>query len=59
MTPDGAPLLAQHFAMLDANTSHRHTVVFVHHPDSGPRLHDRGLGRRRLRHVGHDEKGLA
>lgn len=30
------PLLAQHFALLDANTAHKHGVVFVHHPDSGP-----------------------
>lgn len=35
-TPDGAPRLAQHFSLLDANTSHKHTVVFVHHPDKGP-----------------------
>lgn len=35
-TASGAPLLAQHFALLDANSSHKHTAVFIHHPDSGP-----------------------
>jgi hypothetical protein len=35
-TADGAPLLAQHFALLDANTAHKHSVVFIHHPDGGP-----------------------
>ena len=34
-TPDGQPRLAQHFALLDANTAHDHTAVFVHHPDTG------------------------
>jgi hypothetical protein len=29
------PLLAQHFALLDANTAHEHTVVLVQHPDDG------------------------
>lgn len=33
---EGAPLLGQHFALLDANTAHKHGAVFVHHPDSGP-----------------------
>ncbi len=28
-------LLAHHFALLDANTAHKHTVVLVHHPDDG------------------------
>jgi Acyl-coenzyme A:6-aminopenicillanic acid acyl-transferase len=28
--------LATHFALLDANTSHRHTALIVHHPESGP-----------------------
>ncbi len=35
-TADGSTLLAQHFALLDANTSYKHTVLFVHHPDNGP-----------------------
>ncbi len=35
-TADGAPVLAQHFALFDGNTAHKHTAVFVHHPDSGP-----------------------
>jgi len=35
-TEDGNTLLAQHFALLDANTAHKHTIVFVHHPDNGP-----------------------
>jgi hypothetical protein len=34
-TSDGMPRLAQHFALLDANTAHNHTAVFVHHPDTG------------------------
>ncbi len=29
------PLLAHHFALLDANTAHKHTLVTVHHPDDG------------------------
>ncbi len=29
------PLLAHHFALLDASTAHKHTVVVVHHPDDG------------------------
>lgn len=28
--------LAQHFALLDANTSHKHTVALRHQPESGP-----------------------
>ncbi|MBM4319114.1 MAG: hypothetical protein FJ125_03940 [Deltaproteobacteria bacterium] len=35
-TPDGAPRLGQHFALLDSNTSHKHAAVFVHHPAEGP-----------------------
>lgn len=34
-THDGAPLLGQHFALLDSNTVHEHTALFVHHPDDG------------------------
>lgn len=30
------PLLAHSFALLDANTAHKHTVALVHRPDSGP-----------------------
>ena len=30
------PLLAHSFALLDANTAHKHTVLLVHRPDSGP-----------------------
>lgn len=29
-------LIGQHFALLDANTAHKHTVVLVHRPDNGP-----------------------
>ncbi|MFL5319252.1 MAG: carcinine hydrolase/isopenicillin-N N-acyltransferase family protein, partial [Myxococcaceae bacterium] len=36
MTSDGAPVLAHQFALLDGNTAHEHTVLFIHHPDSGP-----------------------
>lgn len=35
-TADGHAYLAQHFALLDANTSHKHTVVLRHVPESGP-----------------------
>lgn len=31
-----SPFLAHHFSLLDANTAHKHTVVIVHRPDSGP-----------------------
>ncbi|MFH2005427.1 MAG: carcinine hydrolase/isopenicillin-N N-acyltransferase family protein [bacterium] len=34
-TADGEVRLAHHFSLLDANTSHKHTVVFVHHTDEG------------------------
>ncbi len=34
-TADGAPLLAHHYALLDANTVHKHAVLSVHHPDEG------------------------
>lgn len=30
------PLLAHNFALLDANTAHKHTVQLVHRPDTGP-----------------------
>ncbi len=35
-TPDGQVRLAHHFSLLDAGTSHKHTVVQIHHPDKGP-----------------------
>jgi hypothetical protein len=35
-TAGGGIYLAQHFALLDANTSHKHTVVLRHQPDDGP-----------------------
>lgn len=34
-TPDGTPLLAEHFALLDSDIVHRHAVLFVHIPDQG------------------------
>jgi len=34
-TPDGVPRLAHNFAMLDANTSHKHTIITVHVPEEG------------------------
>ncbi|HOU54800.1 MAG TPA: carcinine hydrolase/isopenicillin-N N-acyltransferase family protein [Myxococcota bacterium] len=34
-TSDGRTLLAQHFALLDSNASHRHATVFVHLPEEG------------------------
>ncbi|MDP1916238.1 MAG: carcinine hydrolase/isopenicillin-N N-acyltransferase family protein [Myxococcales bacterium] len=30
------PLLAHSFALLDANTAHKHTVLLMHRPDTGP-----------------------
>jgi hypothetical protein len=35
-TAGGRPYLAQHFALLDANTSHKHTVVLRHQPEGVP-----------------------
>jgi len=35
-TKDGKPLAAHHFALLDSNTSHKHTVLFVNKPAEGP-----------------------
>ncbi|HUU03969.1 MAG TPA: hypothetical protein VM425_21210 [Myxococcota bacterium] len=34
-TADGNPLLAHHFALLDSNIVHEHSVLFVHIPDQG------------------------
>ena len=34
-TRGGVPLIASHFALLDANTAHKHTAVFVHEPATG------------------------
>jgi hypothetical protein len=34
-TPDAQPRLAHHFALLDANTAHDHTAVFIHRPEHG------------------------
>ena len=34
-TPDGQPLLAHHYALLDTNTSHKHTALFVIRPNNG------------------------
>ena len=35
-TITGDPLIGAHFALLDAGTSHKHCVVQIHNPDSGP-----------------------
>ena len=32
---DGRFRMAHHFALLDANVSHKHTVLFIHRPDKG------------------------
>jgi hypothetical protein len=34
-TPDRHIRMAHHFALLDSNTSHKHTVMLVHRPDDG------------------------
>lgn len=34
-TRDGQPLLAHHFSLLDAGTSHKHTVLQIHEPKVG------------------------
>jgi len=34
-TSDGQIRLGHHFSMLDANTIHKHTAVFVHHTETG------------------------
>lgn len=36
MTAGGKPYLAHHFALLDANTAHKHTVAIRHVPENGP-----------------------
>ncbi len=33
---NGGPLLAHSFALLDANTAHKHTVSILHQPETGP-----------------------
>ncbi len=34
-TPDGKPLLANHYQLLDSNTTHEHTALFIHKPKDG------------------------
>lgn len=34
-TTTGDTLMAHHYTLLDSNTSHRHTALFVHHVDNG------------------------
>jgi len=34
-TTDGQIRMGHHFSLLDANTLHKHTAVFVHHTDTG------------------------
>jgi hypothetical protein len=34
-TAGGETLMAHHFSLLDANTAHEHTALFVHHVDEG------------------------
>lgn len=34
-TADGLPRLGYHFALVDANTAHKHNVIAVHHPNDG------------------------
>lgn len=34
-TPDGAPVVGQHFALLDAGVLHEHALLLVHRPDTG------------------------
>lgn len=34
-TPDGRVRLAHHFALVDSDTTHKHTALFVHIPDEG------------------------
>lgn len=34
-TADGAPILAQHFALLDTDVVHEHTALLVHVPEEG------------------------
>ncbi len=36
MTVGGAPYLAHHFSLLDANTAHKHTIAIRHVPETGP-----------------------
>lgn len=34
-TPDGAPVLAHHYALLDSDMVHEHSLISVHVPDEG------------------------
>ncbi len=52
------PLLAHHFALLDANTAHKHTVVTVHHPDDGPAYATVGWAGVAYGLVGMSERGV-
>ena len=36
MTVGGAPYIAHHFSLLDANTAHKHTIAIRHVPETGP-----------------------
>ena len=36
MTVGGAPYIAHHFSLLDANTAYKHTVAIRHVPETGP-----------------------
>ncbi len=34
-TVDGDPIAAHHYALLDSDTTHKHTVMFIHKPQNG------------------------
>ena len=58
-TDDGQIRLAQHFALLDSNISHKHTVLLVHRPDDGPAFCTLGWTGLIWGFSGMNEEGLA
>lgn len=58
MTREGNTLLAQHFALLDANTAHKHTVAIRHVPDDGPAFVTVGWAGIAYGFAGVNEKGV-
>jgi len=58
-TADGKPLLAQNFALLDANTAHKHTALIHHKPDAGPSFAVAGWAGVAWGFAGLNDRGLA
>ena len=58
-TADGKVLLAQNFGLLDANTAHKHTALFIHQPESGPSFAVAGWAGVAWGFSGMNDRGLA